>query len=160
MDSPESFVKSQIAWVVKIVLCGLRHGRKPRSMSSLLHCLCFSFFVTSFLTIICFFQSIFSFLSSTFNKEKHSLFFEKNGNTTSPFLWSKNLCLCSLFVQFKSLHWILIFFDFKKQNKICTLHFFEKIFFAIFVGKNLVLLSWKNILLLLVYAIFLLIFHW
>ena len=45
---PESLVKSQIASVVRIVLCELRHGRKPRSVSSHLHHLLF--------TLICFWQ--------------------------------------------------------------------------------------------------------
>ena len=42
-NQPESFVKSHIACVVKTVLCGLRPGRKPRSMSSHLHHVLFSF---------------------------------------------------------------------------------------------------------------------
>ena len=41
-NPPESLVKSQIARVVKIVLCELRLERKPRSMSSRIHYLLFS----------------------------------------------------------------------------------------------------------------------
>ena len=39
----ESFVKNQIACLARIVLCEHRLGRKPRSMSSLPHCILFSF---------------------------------------------------------------------------------------------------------------------
>ena len=44
-NHPESVVKSQIACAVKTLLCGLRHGRKPRSMSSHLHYLLFPQYV-------------------------------------------------------------------------------------------------------------------
>ena len=110
MDSPESFVKSQIACVVKNVLCELRHGRKPRSTSSHLHCLLFWCF-----------WNIFSFLLLTFNMEKHSLFFEKNGNTTSPFFYGQKIFVCAL-SSFKSLLWILISVI-QKTEQICTLLF-------------------------------------
>ena len=61
------------------------------------------------------FVTCFPFYCLLFSTKKYSLFFEKNWNTISPFFWSKNLCLCSLLC--KSLLWILIFCDFKKQNK-------------------------------------------
>ena len=43
LNPPESVVKNQIACAVNIVLCELRFGRKPRSMSSHLHHVLFSF---------------------------------------------------------------------------------------------------------------------
>ena len=76
------------------------------------------FFVTSFLTIILF-PSIFSFLSSTFNKEKHSLFFEKNGNTTYTFFYGQKIFVCALGLC-KSLLFVLIFFDFKNRTDFDT----------------------------------------
>ena len=42
LNPPERLVKSQIACVVEIVLCEMRLGRKPRSVSSHLHYLLFS----------------------------------------------------------------------------------------------------------------------
>ena len=42
-----------------------------------------------------FFWNIFSFLLLTFNTKKNSLFFEKNGNTTSPF-YGQKIFVCAL----------------------------------------------------------------
>ena len=123
-------------------------------VSSPLH----SFFVTSF-----------PFYCLPFSTKKHSLFFEKNWNTISPFFWSKDLCLCSLLC--KSLLWILIFCDFKKQNKSAhsivskkknfawsplALLFFSELFFIrlsflLFIFELLC----QNLLLLFVHLLFL-----
>ena len=59
---PESFVKSHVACGGKIVVCELRFGHKPRSMSSHLHYLLFS----------CIFCDIFS------EKKSRSRFFTKS----------------------------------------------------------------------------------
>ena len=65
----ESFVKNQISCLARIVLCERRLGREPRSMSSLLHNLLFSFTFLFFLWRLfwkfCFY-SIFAFLLSIF----------------------------------------------------------------------------------------------
>ena len=111
---PESVVKNQIACVVKIVLCRLRHGRKPRSMSSLLHCLLFFFFVTSFLTIILFSEYLFISIVY-FSTKRNTLFSLTRMGTQHLLFYGQKIFVCALCL-FKSLLWVLIFCDFKKQN--------------------------------------------
>ena len=107
----ESFVKSQIACSVRIVLCELRLGWWSRSMSSHLHYLLFSFsfFVASFLkrVSLCHFSNVYF-------SRKHLW---KNGNTTYSFCCIKRNSLFVLStVETSSLDSHFCWFFKKKTN--------------------------------------------
>ena len=65
LSPSESFAKNQIACSARIVLCELRLGSKPRSMSSLPHDLLFSFTFFFFL-VTYFLKEFFLFLNIFF----------------------------------------------------------------------------------------------
>ena len=93
---PESFVKNQIARVVKIVLCELRSGRKPRSLSSLLRYLLSSlnFCVSYILRFSCL---KYLFLSIVyFSTQRITLFSLTRMGTIISFSCSKSLFVLSV----------------------------------------------------------------
>ena len=137
----KSFVKNQIACLVRIVLCERRLGRnKPdqcRLFSSAFFCpllflwrLFWKFY----------FYSIFSFLLSIFSLKKHSLLFEQIGEHNISFLLPrKTFSLCSLLL--RSLLWIRnLLFVFSKTKQTSVLHLTTKNSFhvpcCIFVSKE------------------------
>ena len=149
---PRSIVKNQIACVVKIVLCELRIGRKPQSMSSLLHyllflncCICFCFPSLSlsfiFLSIVSVFSSLlyYCFLSpfpfvhsSHYSLSPFFLFF-----STSLFLFCYLFllhCVFSLHLFFLDLHFSVsvLFCFFRTSLLLCFSVYLHLLSFCLF----------------------------
>ena len=116
-------MKSQIAWEVRIVLCELRLGRKPRSVSSHLHYLLFC--------LICFWQMSFPafFTKSlqvlkTFSNVLLSSFENVSVFSNNPYILTKHSFVLS---------WRISFFHFFYQKLLKCLVFFP---FFLFVKKK------------------------
>ena len=142
LSPSESFVMKQIACSVRNVLCELRHGRKPRSMSSLLHYLLVSLFFWNILSekILLFWIS-FPFYCPTFQHKETLSFLWTECEHNISFFVVKNIFVCALCCS--NLFFGFSFsFIFQKQNKFP--HFivskkkktFSFYFFVIVVEKK------------------------
>ena len=121
LNLPETPVKSQIACVVKVVLCELRLERKPRSMSSHLHYYLFSsnIFVSYSLK---FYPSRF-FTISLQIKFSNVLLFSFEFFQMILVVWQKKFCSCwrDILFCFFTVIFFLVLSTFSFFLKLCRL---------------------------------------
>ena len=157
LNPPESVVKSQIACVVKIVLCELRHGREPRSMSSLLLHVLFSLIFCNIFSEILLCLKYLSLCIVYFSTQRNTLFsLDKSWEQIISFSWSKSLFVLSV-VQISGLESQFLWFQKTEQNS--TLHCEKNNFFAI-CWKKLVFLLRNTFNSYWFTSSFFLILHW
>ena len=145
LSPSESFAKNQIACSVRLVLCELRLGSKPRSMSSLLHyLLCSLLFCNLFPERNFLFPNIFSFDCFFFFQNIFCIHWRN-----ICFGWKRTvvcaLCCWSLFFEFSISCWYIwkLFFTKKNFSVAVISRIFLRLFLPLLFSHLFLIVVWS-----------------